>query len=64
MKTIKVTYRTPKNLLFNVIVPFSPEHEVSEILDYMARNYNNVTVIKIRPSVKVAYKGVVNYRIK
>jgi len=64
MKTTKVTYRTNTDKVFNTIIPLNECVTVLEILDYMYRHYRDITVIKIRPSIKQRYSKVCNYRVK
>ena len=63
MKTQKVTYQTSKGLIFNTIINAQTPNGAVEI---MAKEYdfNQITILKIRPSVKQKYSRVINYQVK
>jgi hypothetical protein len=63
MKTKKVTYQTRQGLVFNTILHANNDDEATGI---MVREYafDQITILKIRPSVKQKYAHVCNYKIK
>jgi hypothetical protein len=63
MKTFKLTYQTNAGLIFNTIIHANNEDECT---GFMAREYafDQIKILKIRPSVKQGYKKVCNYQVK
>lgn len=63
MKKQKVTYQTKEGLIFNTLIDASNENEA---IGVMTKEYafDKITILKIRPSVKIKYSKVCNYRIK
>lgn len=60
---MKVTYQTTEGNKFNTLLTADSEDQAVGI---MVREYafDRIKILKIRPSVKKAYKKVYNYRIK
>lgn len=63
MKTFKVTYRTSAGKIFRTIVPVETEAQVTL---YMINHYDysNITIIAVRPSVKIKYAHYTNITVK
>jgi hypothetical protein len=59
----KVTYQTKQGLKFNTIIK---AQNIDEATGIMVREYafDQITILKIRPSVKQKYIHVCNYQIK
>lgn len=63
MKKQKVTYQTKQGLKFNTLINAQNENDA---IGVMTKEYafDQITILKVRPSVKQRYSKVCNYRIK